>query len=140
MAIYIRNVESNGAWVQGGTYTFEWYKDNEDFTETLVDGSFCAPPPCGLCLRYDITGWSRAIYEDDDNYFLFNNGSLDGTGGVSYLTQFGEDAPLDGQDAGEPGWYRRTVSVHIATPATTYYLKHYSFQTSTPFYVCVEAG
>jgi len=141
---YFRNVQNDGNWEIGGTYTFDYYIQHADCTETY-DPEACGPG-CPLCLRFDYSGYARFLCEDDDDYFLFDNNNQDATGGVPYLTivRYGPyltDEPLDGQEIeGDEGWWRRTVIVNGLSALGTYYLKHHSFQVPTPYYECLEGG
>jgi hypothetical protein len=100
-----RNVENDGVWTRGGTYTFEFYRDGED-------GGYGS---CDIAGNPGILFTFNTLFSDDDGNFLFDNNDEDTTGGIEGTTTEAED--LGG------GWWKYTITIPSGVSDGPYYLK-----------------
>lgn len=116
-----RNVENDGIWEPGGTYTFEVY-------EPWTEGGE------GSCELEGIPGFlneGSGIYGDEDEpppddppellgNILFDNNNQNLDGGVTN-TEYDDVEELEGD------WWRYTITIPEDLEDGTYYLKHASW-------------
>ena len=123
---YFRNVQNNGVWNPGGTYTFEAdLRSKDGWTGKEFPCRFFAsgfglytsndvlnpPTNCYGCL--DSACWPQFAYKEED--YLFDNNNEDFTGGVDGSTVSSKEL--------EDGWMKYTVQLAEDLPNGTYYFK-----------------
>ena len=126
---YFRNIENDGAWEPGGTYTFEMYRKGPPYGFTI--GALHLSDPCDClfteaCKDWLITNpWEPALAEWPnldgwtgmlDLNTLLSNGSA-GSGGDSQGSQ-----ALITTDGGLNDWSTVTVEISEDIEEGTYYL------------------
>jgi len=113
---YFRNVELDGKWEAGGTYTFEVYDDQS------IIGS------CGIAGDLVLIEQLQFTGEGVSKAYLFTNNEENLEGGVD---AFGERALYGTEDE---NWWVHREEILTDTPVGVYYLKYRKYE------LCSETG
>lgn len=136
-----KDVENDGVWLPGGTYTFKvFYSNTSD--ENVGTGNFWNVTECTLGAtlhafgqglvadndtRYDeLCGGFLEQQNPADGNILFDNNDENANGSVAntLLVSFNEDE-------GDPGWFIGTVTIPEDLASGTYYFKARDFDFNT---------
>jgi len=143
---YFRNVELDGKWEAGGTYTFEVYEPISGFP---IDGGWLINPYTGVCSWYAAGVGNCVSCDQAEGDMLYSDTDLlidEDCHGGSFAPSAGlvgnilfdnNDANLDGgvegteiidkEDTEDERWYKYTITLPADIPNGTYYFKRKNF-------------